>query len=295
MSKHQDGITDAVPQHGRHLFFVATPNASAERALHSLRNITDGSTIVAGLGQSLLHSLGCNVPGMDVFPSHAGAGVEIPSTPSALWCWLRGNDRGEIVQRSRQLERALAPDLLLPHGLDVFKFKSGLDLTGYEDGTENPEGEAALQAALVSGMGSGLDGSSFVAVQQWLHDLDRFDAMPAEAQDNTIGRHKVGNEEIEDAPPSAHVKRTAQESFDPEAFILRRSMPWADDKQAGLMFVAFGKSFAAYEALLQRMLGKDDGIVDALFNFTRPLSGSYFWCPPMLNGRLDLSAIGLKP
>ena len=31
--------------------------------------------------------------------------------------------------------------------------------------------------------------------------------------------------EIDEAPESAHVKRTAQESFDPEAFILRASMP----------------------------------------------------------------------
>lgn len=295
MSNHQDGITDSVPQHGRHLFFMAPPDASAERALQALRDITDGSVIVAGLGQSLLNSLGSNVPGMAVFQSHAGAGFEVPSTPCALWCWLRGSDRGELVHHSRQLERSLAPDLTLSYGIDVFKFKSGLDLSGYEDGTENPEGEVALQAALVSGMGPGLDGSSFVAVQQWLHDLNRFEAMPAEVQDNTIGRHRVGNEEIEDAPPSAHVKRTSQESFDPEAFILRRSMPWANDKQAGLMFVAFGKSLAAYEALLHRMVGKDDGIVDALFSFTHPVSGNYFWCPPMLNGRLDLSAIGLKP
>jgi putative iron-dependent peroxidase len=60
------------------------------------------------------------------------------------------------------------------------------------------------------------------------------------------------------------------------------------------MFVAFGKSFAAYEALLRRMTGADDGIVDALFSFTRPVSGAYFWCPPMLNGRLDLRAAGVK-
>lgn len=293
MSNHQTGITDAVPQHGRHLFFVAQPGCSAERALLALRKNADGCTVVVGLGQSLLLALGRNVPGLAVFPSYAGAGFEVPSTPFALWCWLRGSDRGELAHLSRQLEHALAPDLALSHGIDVFKYQSGLDLTGFEDGTENPEGAAALQAALAAGMGAGLDGSSFVAVQQWLHDLDRFEAMPAAAQDNTIGRHKQGNEEIEEAPPSAHVKRTAQESFDPEAFILRRSMPWAHDKQAGLMFVAFGKSFAAYDALLHRMVGMEDGIVDALFSFTRPISGSYFWCPPMLKGRLDLRAIGL--
>ena len=61
----------------------------------------------------------------------------------------------------------------------------------------------------------------------------------------------------------------------------------------GLVFVAFGRTFDAFEAQLQRMVGKDDGITDALFRFTRPVSGGYFWCPPTGEGGLDLSALGL--
>ena len=89
------------------------------------------------------------------------------------------------------------------------------------------------------------------------------------------------------------MKRTAQESFDPEAWVLRRSMPWADATGEGLVFVAFGKSFDAFEALLNRMVGKEDGVTDALFTFTRPLTGNYFWCPPSKDGRLDLTAIDI--
>jgi putative iron-dependent peroxidase len=117
--------------------------------------------------------------------------------------------------------------------------------------------------------------------------------MTPKEQDHTIGRRKRDNKELRNAPASAHVKRTAQESFDPAAFIVRRSMPWADERQAGLVFAAFGNSFDAFEALLRRMVGAEDGIVDALFTFTRPVSGSYFWCPPMKHGRLDLRTIGL--
>ncbi len=47
----------------------------------------------------------------------------------------------------------------------------------------------------------------------------------------------------------------------------------------------------AFEAILQHMAGLDDGIPAALFNFTRPLTGSYYWCPPMRGGKLDLSAL----
>ena len=156
------------------------------------------------------------------------------------------------------------------------------------DGTENPTGEKAVETAVVQGRGAGMDGSSFVAVQQWVHDLDRLEAMEATERDHVIGRSLKDDEELDDAPDSAHVKRTAQESFDPEAFVLRRSMPWADATGEGLVFVAFGHSFDAFEALLRRMVGLEDGVTDALFRFTRPVTGSYFWCPPLRGDRLDL-------
>ena len=60
-------------------------------------------------------------------------------------------------------------------------------------------------------------------------------------------------------------KRTVQESFEPEAFVVRRSVPWADKGGEGLMFVAFGQSLDAFEAQLRRMAGQEDGILDGLF------------------------------
>jgi putative iron-dependent peroxidase len=89
------------------------------------------------------------------------------------------------------------------------------------------------------------------------------------------------------------VQRTAQESFSPEAFVLRRSMPWAEGNRCGLVFVAFGASLRPFEAQLARMVGCEDGLVDDLFSFTRPIDSASYWCPPMLNGQLDLRALSL--
>lgn len=36
----------------------------------------------------------------------------------------------------------------------------------------------------------------------------------------------------------------------------------------------------------------DDGIVDTLFGFTHAVSGAFFWCPPVVDGHLDLTALG---
>jgi putative iron-dependent peroxidase len=287
----QSGILAPVPRHARYLTFGLKQGVPPQAALRALARTADGRTCVVGLGAVLLFALQREIGGLRPFPHHKGLGVEVPSTPAALWCWLRGEDRGEIVLRSREIGKILAPAFETIGVIDAFKYGRGLDLTGYEDGTENPRGKKAAATAIAHDKRPGFGGASFVAVQQWVHDLDRFGAMPRKDQDDTIGRRRSDNREIAAAPSSAHVKRTAQESFSPEAFVLRRSMPWADATRAGLVFVAFGKSLDAFEAQLKRMTGAEDGTVDALFKFTRPVTGAYFWCPPIRKGRLDLRAI----
>jgi putative iron-dependent peroxidase len=288
----QPGILAPIPRHARYLTFGLKQGARPQAALRALAATADGESCVVGLGAVLLFALQKRIEGLRPFPHHKSEGVDVPSTPAALWCWLRGEDRGDIVLRARKVEKILAPAFETAGVIDAFKYGSGLDLTGYEDGTENPKGKKAVEAAIVQDKRAGFGGASFVAVQQWVHDLDKFAAMPRKDQDNSIGRRKTDNKELGNAPPSSHVKRTEQESFSPEAFVLRRSMPWADAARAGLVFVAFGKSFDAFEAQLKRMVGTEDGTVDALFMFTRPVTGVYLWCPPVKKGRIDLRAIG---
>jgi porphyrinogen peroxidase len=300
MNAPQPAILEPVPAVARYIVFDLAADADAaalREALARLLPVADGRTVVIGVGEPLVAALGGQVPGLHAFPDFSGATVNVPATPHALWCWVRGDDLGELLQLSRKLEKILSPVLRLRHIVDGFRHKLGAsgharDLTGYEDGTENPHGEAAIDAGIVSGQGEGLDGSSFVAVQQWVHDFEAFEALAEGDRDFHFGRRLVDNEEIEDAPAWAHVKRTAQETFEPPAFVLRRSMPWLMSREAGLMFVAFGHSLRAFEAQMRRMAGLDDGVVDAMFRISKPVSGSYYWCPPMRDGQLDLSRLG---
>jgi putative iron-dependent peroxidase len=247
---------------------------------------------VIGLGQPLVTALKRDLPGLRAFPALAGPGATVPATQQALWCMLGGDDRGTLFDRTQLIREWLAPALELDDAMDTFLYAGGRDLTGYEDGTENPRGPLAVAAAIV---GSGkLAGSSYVAVQRWQHDLAGFQRHPKSRRDQMIGRERESNDELADAPPTAHVKRTAQESFDPPAFILRRSMPWATTQAQGLEFVAYGESLDRYERILRRMVGLEDGKVDALFSFSRPLTGGYYWCPPVTNQQLDLTALGIK-
>jgi len=291
MATPQPGILLPIPPLARYLTFSLQPGVNPRGALQKLTALADGKQLIAGIGESLAFALGRRIEGLRAFPSFTGVRFDIPSTPSAIWIWARGEDRGELFHRSRLVERTLAPAFRLEQALDAFCHDRSRDLTGYEDGTENPKGGKARKAALAAE--PGLAGSSFVAVQQWEHQFERFEAMTPRSRDATFGRRRSSNEEIAGAPASAHVKRTAQESFDPEAFVVRRSMPWAEAMRAGLVFVSFGSSLDKFEAQLRRMAGLEDGITDALFKFTRPVSGAYFWCPALRRGRLDLAPLGL--
>jgi len=289
----QSAILDPVPAHARHLFFELKPATDPRAALRALAAACDGSSAVLGIGAGVAATLGVHLPGLRAFPELPAARPAIPVTQQALWLWLRGDEPGDLLLQGHALEALAALAFTRVQAIDSFRHRDSRDLTGYEDGTENPKDEAAVEAAIAQGLGAGIDGSSFAAVQQWLHDFPVYDAMPRSEQDNCFGRRRDDNEELDDAPESAHVKRTAQEDFEPEAFVVRRSMPWVAGADAGLVFLAFGKSFDAYEAQLRRMTGHDDGISDALFSFTCPLTGGYYWCPPSGAAGVDLQALGL--
>ncbi|MGE8111075.1 Dyp-type peroxidase [Pseudomonas sp. NPDC086566] len=290
MPFQQGLLATPVPAHARHLFFALQSPEALPAVLDALLPQVDGQNLILGVGAPLVKALGRDVPGLRAFPQ-LDAAVENPSTQHALWLWLRGNERGDLLLQAQALEQALAPALHLADSVDGFLHHGGHDLTGYQDGTENPLDLDAVDAAILAGEQPGLAGSSFAAFQLWKHDLAYFKSLPQADQDNIIGRRLSDNEELDDAPESAHVKRTAQESFAPEAFMVRRSVAWADSRGAGLAFVALGRSFDAFEVQLRRMSGLEDGIIDGLYRFSRPLTGGYYWCPPMTKAGLDLSAL----
>ena len=287
----QQGILEPIPAHASYLNFTLKDAADCRSALQKLAPLVDGKHIVLGIGLSTVTALNKSIAQLRDFPVFPNAKVRLPVNKAALWVWLRESERGALVKNVQGVVDALSGAFELASCVDAYRFDFGRDLTGYEDGTENPQAQAAIDAGIVQHQGVGQDGGSFVAVQQWLHNWKKFNAMSSQEQDNVIGRRMSDNEELENAPPSAHVRRTAQESFEPEAFVLRRSMPWSAGVHSGLYFVAFGKSFDAFEAQLKRMSGAEDGIVDGLFSFSQPHTGSYFWCPPLQDGKVNLSLL----
>lgn len=300
-TSHQRGIFADVPKHARYLRYTRAAlatSADLRAILQALATLVDGEQVVLGLGLALMKDLyphaAVAIPGLHDFTAPAGSKVTWPHSPADLWLWLRATptqDLGHLISISQQLHSLLHPAFELLDAVDAFRHMNkgdeaagvSRDLTGFQDGTENPKGRKALAAAFAA------NGSSFVAVQHWQHRWARIHSMSKHAQDHAMGRDRASNDELEDAPESAHIKRTTQEDFilsdGSEGFSWRRSMPWVAGDTSGLHFVSFGKSFEAFERQLRRMSGADDGITDAVLHMSQPLRTSYFWCPPMLAGR----------
>jgi putative iron-dependent peroxidase len=278
----QPGILSAVTPAARYIVLDVPPDISAKDVAGQLRELRIDEGLIVGLGEPLLRALDIANPAVRTFPALAGPGCAIPSTQGSILLMTRGEDHGDTLLAMQRAMAALGRGLRIVEDVAAFRHGTGRDLTGYEDGTENPTGDKGIAAAIAA------DGSSYVAVQRWIHDLGGFEKLSPAERNAVFGRDRESNDELADAPPSAHVKRTAQEDFEPAAFMVRRSMPYGTVTEHGLYFVAYGHSFDAFEAVLHRMIGRDDGIVDGLFQFSRPVSGGYYWCPPTRDGCLAL-------
>jgi putative iron-dependent peroxidase len=276
----QTGVLAPLARGGRYVTLDIAPGAAAA-ILDRLRTLAVDDAIVIGIGEPFVRALGKELSGLRAFPALAAA----PSTQAALWVHTRGDDHGHTLRALRHALAHLGDGVKVDEDVLGFMHDIGRDLSGFKDGTENPKADAARAAAV------GADGSSFVAVQRWVHDLGKLEAMEARARDALIGRNLETNEELADAAPSAHIKRAQQEAYDPPAFMVRRSMPFGTAREHGLYFVAYVAELATFERVLRRMAGLDDGIVDGLFQFSRPVSGGYYWCPPVAGHRLELGGL----
>lgn len=276
-----------IPSSARFLTFAVKEGADPVPSLRRLADVTHDAATVVGVG----HPVAAAVTGLRPFPSTMTR--LFPSTQHALWATIGHADRGAQLDAAVALAATVAEAFVVVEEVDAFAYRGGRDLSGFEDGTENPQGEAARAAAIIRGRGPGLDGGAFVAVQRWVHAPDVLAKMTTGEKSAAIGRDLDSNEELKEAATTAHVKRTAQESFEPPAFMVRRSMPYGGVVERGLYFVAYVEDLDRFERVLRRMGGEEDGAHDALFVFTKALTGGYYFCPPVVDGRLDLRALRL--
>jgi putative iron-dependent peroxidase len=160
-------------------------------------------------------------------------------------------------------------------------------MTGFIDGTGNPQGEAAERAAAIIPDGGPGAGGSFINAQRWVHDLEAWNKMSVPDQEKVFGRTKPDSVRLDPQPDFSHLShvelregKTADASKPKRDEFVRRSTPYAfHDGTVGLYFMAFCRTQAPIRERLRSMYAVDGGVRDRLVDFSNPASGSFYFAP----------------
>jgi putative iron-dependent peroxidase len=221
-------------------------------------------------------------------PRHAVA------TPGDVMFHIRATRMDMCFELATHIMTRLAGAVTVVDEVHGFRYFDERDLLGFVDGTENPAGAAAADAALIGAEDPEFTGGSYVIVQKYLHDLAGWNALPVEQQENIIGREKLSDIELADdvKPSYAHNALNTITVDGEEIKIVRDNMPFGSvgDGQYGTYFIGYARSPATTEQMLVNMfVGSPEGNYDRILDFSRAVTGNLFFVPsePVLEALAD--------
>jgi len=250
------------------------------------RDLDAALSCVMGIGSEVWDRLfGPPRPAMlHPFREIRAGGRHAVSSPGDLLFHIRANRMDLCFELATQIMARIGEAVTPAEEVHGFRYFDDRDLIGFVDGTENPRGDAAIDAVLVGEEDAAFAGGSYVIVQKYLHDLAGWNALSTEAQERIIGRSKVSDIELDDSvkPSSAHnALRTIVEDGK-EIKILRDNMPFGRVTQGefGTYFIGYSRSPSTTELMLENMfVGRPPGNYDRLLDFSRAVTGSLFFVP----------------
>lgn len=206
------------------------------------------------------------------------------STPGDILFHIRAKRMDICFELATQIMDSIGGVVSIADEVHGFRYFDDRDVIGFVDGTENPRGEAACEAAIIGGEDPVFAGGSYVIVQKYLHNMKAWNGLSIEAQEHIIGRKKLSDIELSDAekPASAHNALTVIEENGKEVKILRDNMPFGrpGHGEFGTYFIGYSRTPRVTEAMLQNMfVGRPEGNYDRLLDFSRAVTGSLFFVP----------------
>jgi putative iron-dependent peroxidase len=298
MPTPQPGVLAAGSPHAYFLTCTTIPGVERSAWIRAIRDILPTAKAFAvrekrarllcvfGIGSGLWDRVSPEKRPVGLRPFRAvGAnGRAAPATGGDLLVQISSGRHDLNLDLAMRLARRLQPVATVSEEIHGFRYRDSRDLTGFIDGTENPKGKARAVAALIGAEDRHFAGGSYVAVQRYLHDLERWRRLDDREQERIIGRTKRNSVELPPSkkPDTAHISRVVIERDGEELQIFRQSYPWGTVREAGLYFVAYTKSLDIYDLMLARMMGAaGDGRHDRLMEFSRAVTGATFFAPSL--------------
>jgi putative iron-dependent peroxidase len=250
------------------------------------RDIEAGLTCVAGFGSDAWDKLfGAPRPAeLHPFKEIRSAGRHAVSTPGDILFHIRAKRMDLCFELAMQIMESIGDVVSVADEVHGFRYFDDRDLLGFVDGTENPRGDEAREAAIVDSEDPAFAGGSYVIVQKYLHDMKAWNALPVEMQERIIGRRKLSDVELSDTdkPSYAHNALTNIEENGRQLQILRDNMPFGrpGHGEFGTYFIGYSRTPRVTEIMLENMfIGRPAGNYDRLLDSSRPVTGSLFFVP----------------
>jgi putative iron-dependent peroxidase len=251
-----------------------------------MRDQSAGLTCVMGIGSDAWDRLFGDPRPAELHPFRefqAGARHAV-STQGDLLFHIRAERTDLCFELATLIMARLGPAVSIVDEVHGFRYFDARDLMGFVDGTENPRGQEAADAALIGDEDAAFVGGSYVITQKYLHDLDAWNALPTEEQERVIGRTKLSNVELDDAikPTRAHNALTVIVENGQEQAILRDNMVFGRPGHAefGTYFIGYCKTPRITEQMLENMfIGRPVGNYDRILDFSRAVTGCLFFVP----------------
>jgi porphyrinogen peroxidase len=250
------------------------------------RDLEGGLSCIMGIGSEAWDRLfGPPRPAeLHPFREIRAGGRDALSTPGDLLFHIRAKRMDLCFELATQIMARIGDAVTPADEVQGFRYFDDRDLIGFVDGTENPRGQAAIDAVLVGEEDAAFAGGSYVIVQKYLHDLAGWDALSTEAQERIIGRKKLSDIELDESvkPTCSHSSLTTITEDGKEIKILRDNMPFGRPTQGefGTYFIGYSRSPSTIELMLQNMfVGRPSGNYDRLLDFSRAVTGNLFFVP----------------
>jgi putative iron-dependent peroxidase len=250
------------------------------------RDVEAGLTCVVGFGSGAWDKLfGSPRPAeLHPFREIRSGGRHAVSTPGDILFHIRAKRMDLCFELATQIMDSIGDAVSIADEVHGFRYFDDRDVIGFVDGTENPRGEVAREAAIIDGEDPAFAGGSYVFVQKYLHNMKAWNGLSIETQEHIIGRRKLSDIELSDAekPASAHNALTVIEEDGKELKILRDNMPFGrpGHGEFGTYFIGYSRTPRITETMIQNMfVGRPPGNYDRLLDFSRAVTGSLFFVP----------------
>jgi putative iron-dependent peroxidase len=250
------------------------------------RDVEAGLTCVAGFGSDAWDKIfGAPRPAeLHPFQEIRSGRRHAVSTRGDILFHIRAKRMDLCFELATQIMESIGDVVAVADEVHGFRYFDDRDVMGFVDGTENPRGDAAREAAIVGDEDRTFAGGSYVIVQKYLHDMKAWNALPVEVQERIIGRRKLSDVELSDAekPAYAHNALTNIEENGRQLQILRDNMPFGrpGHSEFGTYFIGYSRTPRITEIMLENMfVGRPPGNYDRLLDFSHPVTGSLFFVP----------------